>query len=128
LTLELEGQTRTIFIHQLRGDRSHSSLPALSPAVELAAYRIASEAINNALTHSEGRRCLVTITANGMLAVTVRDDGRHRPRGHQVLGFGRSWSEPRNWVERLPPGLQATDGRCVHDCRWTGWRHLSETE
>jgi two-component system, NarL family, sensor kinase len=51
-------------------------LPALSPAVELAAYRIASEAINNALTHSEGHRCLVTITANGTLAVTVRDDGR----------------------------------------------------
>jgi two-component system, NarL family, sensor kinase len=51
-------------------------LPALSPAVELAAYRIASEAINNALTHSAGRRCLVKITANGTLAVTVRDDGR----------------------------------------------------
>jgi two-component system, NarL family, sensor kinase len=51
-------------------------LPTLSPAVELAAYRIASEAINNALTHSEGHRCLVTITANGTLAVTVRDDGR----------------------------------------------------
>ena len=51
-------------------------LPALSPAVELAAYRIASEAINNALTHSAGRRCLVMITANGTLAVTVRDDGR----------------------------------------------------
>ena len=51
-------------------------LPALSPAVELAAYRIASEAINNALTHSEGRRCLVMITANGTLAVIVRDDGR----------------------------------------------------
>jgi two-component system, NarL family, sensor kinase len=51
-------------------------LPALSPAVELAAYRIASEAINNALTHSAGRRCLVKITANGTLAVTVRDDGK----------------------------------------------------
>jgi two-component system, NarL family, sensor kinase len=76
LTLELEGQTRTIFTHQLRGDRSHSSLSALSPAVELAAYRITSEAINNVLTHAEGPRCLVTITANGMLAGTVRDDGR----------------------------------------------------
>jgi hypothetical protein len=50
LTLELKGQTRTIFIDQLRGDRSHSSLPVLSPAVELAAYRIASEAINKADT------------------------------------------------------------------------------
>jgi two-component system, NarL family, sensor kinase len=62
---------------QIRVEIEHpDQLPALSPAVELAAYRIASEAINNALTHSEGRRCLVKITANGTLAVTVRDDGR----------------------------------------------------
>ena len=62
---------------QIRVELEHpDQLPALSPAVELAAYRIASEAINNALTHSEGRRCLVKITANGTLAVTVRDDGR----------------------------------------------------
>ena len=62
---------------QITVEMEHSDqLPALSPAVELAAYRIASEAINNALTHSEGRRCLVTITANGTLAVIVRDDGR----------------------------------------------------
>jgi two-component system, NarL family, sensor kinase len=62
---------------QIRVEMEHpDQLPALSPAVELAAYRIASEAINNALTHSEGRRCLVKITANGTLAVTVRDDGR----------------------------------------------------
>jgi two-component system NarL family sensor kinase len=67
-------------------------LPALSPAVELAAYRIASEAINNALTHSAGRRCLVKITANGTLAVTVRDDGK--PPTSWTPGVGlRSISE-----------------------------------
>jgi signal transduction histidine kinase len=58
----------------------------LSPAVELAAYRIASEAISNPLTHSEGRRCLVRITANGTLAVTIRDDGR--PPGSWTPGVG----------------------------------------
>jgi two-component system, NarL family, sensor kinase len=62
-------------------------LPALSPAVELAAYRIASEAINNALTHSAGRRCLVTITVNGTLAVTVRDDGRPPPSWTPGVGL-----------------------------------------
>ena len=62
-------------------------LPALSPAVELAAYRIASEAINNALTHSAGHRCLVTITVNGTLAVTVRDDGRPPPSWTPGIGL-----------------------------------------
>jgi two-component system, NarL family, sensor kinase len=62
-------------------------LPALSPAVELAAYRIASEAINNALTHSAGQRCLVTITVNGTLAVTVRDDGRPPPSWTPGVGL-----------------------------------------
>jgi two-component system, NarL family, sensor kinase len=62
-------------------------LPALSPAVELAAYRIASEAINNALTHSAGHRCLVTITVNGTLAVTVRDDGRAPPNWTPGVGL-----------------------------------------
>ena len=62
-------------------------LPALSPAVELAAYRIASEAINNALTHSAGHRCLVTITVNGTLAVTVRDDGRPPPSWTPGVGL-----------------------------------------
>jgi two-component system NarL family sensor kinase len=61
--------------------------PALSPAVELAAYRIASEAINNALTHSAGHRCLVTITVNGTLAVTVRDDGRPPPSWTPGVGL-----------------------------------------
>ena len=49
-------------------------------------YRIASEAIHNALTHSAGRRCLVSITANGTLAVTVRDDGR--PPNSWIPGVG----------------------------------------
>jgi signal transduction histidine kinase len=72
---------------QIRVEMEHpDQLPALSPAVELAAYRIASEAINNALTHSEGRRCLVKITANGTLAVTVRDDGR--PPSSWTSGVG----------------------------------------
>jgi two-component system, NarL family, sensor kinase len=64
-----------------------NQLPALSPAVELAAYRITSEAINNALTHSVGRRCLVTITVNGTLAVTVRDDGRPPPSWTSGVGL-----------------------------------------
>jgi signal transduction histidine kinase len=51
-------------------------LPDLSPAVELAAYRIANEAIANVLRHSNGPTCQVAIAVDGDLLLTVRDDGR----------------------------------------------------
>jgi signal transduction histidine kinase len=95
------------------------------PPVELAAYRIASEAINNALTHSEGSRCLVTITANGTLAVTVRDDGR--PPTSWTPGVGlRSILERAEELGGTAAAGPTGDGwKCVHDCRWTGSHHPS---
>ena len=77
-----------------------AQLPALAPAV----YRTASEAIHNALTHSAGRRRLVSITANGTLAVTVRDDGRPPKLWTPGVALRRSWSGPRNWAELPLPG------------------------
>jgi signal transduction histidine kinase len=51
------------------------SLPELSPAVELAAYRIVNEALTNVLRHSGARHCLISMTVDRDLVVTVRDDG-----------------------------------------------------
>ncbi|MBE3011183.1 sensor histidine kinase [Microbispora sp. NEAU-D428] len=51
------------------------SLPTLSPAVELAAYRIANEALANVIRHSDGRRCVISVSADRDLVVTVEDDG-----------------------------------------------------
>ena len=114
---------------QITVEMEHSDqLPALSPAVELAAYRIASEAINNALTHSEGRRCLVTITANGTLAVIVRDDGRPPTSWTPGIGLRSILERAENWAEPPLPGQQATAGRYARDCRWTGLRHPSRTD
>jgi signal transduction histidine kinase len=49
---------------------------ALDPEVELAAYRIASEALTNAVRHARATRCDVTIVRREEdLLVTVRDDG-----------------------------------------------------
>jgi signal transduction histidine kinase len=53
------------------------ALPPLSPAVELAAYRIAAEGITNARRHAADGRVRVRLTpADGELAITVDDDGR----------------------------------------------------
>ena len=61
-------------------------LPPLPAAVEVAAYRIATEAITNAIRHADARQCRVRITANTALEVEVTDDGH-------------------GWAGRLSPGV-----------------------
>jgi signal transduction histidine kinase len=59
---------------EVTGPSNEGPLPA---AVETAAYRIAVEAMTNAVRHSGASVCRVTITAtSGALDLTVRDDGR----------------------------------------------------
>lgn len=62
-------------------------LPALSPAVELAAYRIANEALTNVLRHSTGCRCMITVAVDGDLVVTVSDDGDADPSWRPGVGL-----------------------------------------
>ncbi|MGP3920076.1 sensor histidine kinase [Nonomuraea sp. 10N515B] len=50
-------------------------LPALPPPVELAAYRIAAEALTNAVRHAMASRCTVTLRAADALELRVEDDG-----------------------------------------------------
>lgn len=51
-------------------------LPTLPAAVEVAAYRVALEALTNVLRHAKARRCWLTIQiAAEDLVLTVRDDG-----------------------------------------------------
>ena len=54
-----------------------SGLPALSPVVEVAAYRITMEALTNAARHADARTARVCFEADETeLVVTVTDDGR----------------------------------------------------
>jgi signal transduction histidine kinase len=51
-------------------------LPALPAAVEVAAYRIALEALTNVARHAEARICTVRLAVNGALELEITDDGR----------------------------------------------------
>jgi two-component system, NarL family, sensor kinase len=55
-------------------------LPDLPAAIEVALYRIASEAIHNAVRHSGGHRCAITIrTTPDDVHMRISDDGRGLP-------------------------------------------------
>jgi signal transduction histidine kinase len=55
-------------------------LPPLSAAVEVAAYRIAQEALTNVARHAGANTCTVYLALDeGVLHVEVRDDGRGIP-------------------------------------------------
>jgi signal transduction histidine kinase len=63
-------------------------LPPLRAAVEVAAYRIASEAVANAVRHAEGSTCRVSLVVSGDdLLVEIADDGRGLP-ADAVPGVG----------------------------------------
>ncbi len=56
--------------------RTNGSLPALSAATEVAAYRILVEALTNTARHAAARRAQVSVEVrDGTLVLTVRDDG-----------------------------------------------------
>jgi signal transduction histidine kinase len=52
-----------------------ADLPPLSAATEVAAYRIAVEAVTNVVRHAGARSCRVEVSANGVLQLEVVDDG-----------------------------------------------------
>ncbi|HWD83576.1 MAG TPA: sensor histidine kinase [Kribbella sp.] len=63
-------------------------LPRLPTSVELAAYRIASEALTNIVRHSTARQATVSLTAgSGALTITVTDDGRSEHAWRSGVGL-----------------------------------------
>jgi two-component system NarL family sensor kinase len=83
---------------EVRGD-----LAALPAAVEVAAFRIATEAITNSARHAQAQFCRVGLCLDGVLEVTVRDDGRGLPAqltpgigltsiGERTAELGGTWS------------------------------------
>ena len=59
-------------------------MPPLPAAVEVAAYRIAVEAVTNAVRHADANHCDVRITMRDAVVIEITDDGvgladDHRP-------------------------------------------------
>ncbi len=65
------------------------TLPSLPAAVEVAAFRIASEAMTNVARHSGAGRCSVELEVAGTLGLTVSDNGRG---GTAPAGDGVGWT------------------------------------
>jgi signal transduction histidine kinase len=60
------------------------TLPALPAAVEVAAYRIAVEALTNAARHAPGAQVSVRLAVNGRLELSVADGGSGLPDGYRA--------------------------------------------
>jgi len=81
--------------------RAPEDLPPLPAAVEVAAYRIAQEAMTNVVRHAGARRCRVDLSLDeesGSLGLEVEDDGRGTGRGP---GPGVGLSSVRERAEEL---------------------------
>jgi two-component system NarL family sensor kinase len=93
-------------------------LPALPAAIEAAAYRIATEAMTNAVRHSDARTVVVRVVCDGALTVEVTDDGS--PTGDWTAGVGLT-----SMRERAPSSAAGarSDRRCSvvaysSHCHW----------
>lgn len=73
-------------------------VPALPAAVEVAAFRIATEAMTNVARHSGATRCRVGIAVGGTFELTVSDNGRGAGHG-TTQGMG--WTSMRERAAEL---------------------------
>ena len=73
----------------------------LDPAVEVALYRIAAEALANVARHSGARRATLTVRANSHVDLLVRDDGVGPDAGRTTRGSGLGLSTMRQRAEEV---------------------------
>jgi signal transduction histidine kinase len=75
-----DGRTRITF-------SAPSEMPPLPAAVEVAAYRIVTEAVTNVLRHAQAATCVVELSVADGLRLEVRDDGKGISAG-ETTGVG----------------------------------------
>ncbi|GLZ31090.1 hypothetical protein Lesp02_32780 [Lentzea sp. NBRC 105346] len=74
LTLALR-QEAARFASELRVEVDAEELTGLPAAVEVAAYRIAAEALTNTARHSHATECRITVRRNDFLELAITDNG-----------------------------------------------------
>lgn len=77
-TARLERQAPDVMVELRLPDADLDELPA---AVEVAAYRISTEAVTNVFRHARARSCSVSIETGPVLRLVVCDDGVGMPDG-----------------------------------------------
>ncbi len=84
-------------------------LPSLPAAVEVAAYRIAQEALTNVVRHAEARGCVVSLELDdaSALRLEIRDDGRGLPDARAGGRAGVGLSSMRERAAELGGSLVA---------------------
>jgi len=94
-----------------------SSMPALRAAVEVAAYRIVLEALNNVIRHAHARWCVIRLALGGRLTVEISDDGdglSHERRAG--VGFSSMRERANEVGGTLEIGGSSANGTCVRAC------------
>jgi signal transduction histidine kinase len=74
---------------QIEITEPEGGMPALSAAVEVAAYRIVLEALTNVIRHAQAKHCAIrfSVSQNGssdVLGIEIQDDGKGMPEAHRA--------------------------------------------
>ena len=83
-------------------------MPPLTEQVEVAALRIAEEAVTNVVRHAGATHCVVRLAVDDELTVTVCDDGRGLPP--ELTGDGVGLSSMRHRAEELGGSFEMPAG------------------
>jgi len=84
-------------------------MPDLPEQVEVAAYRIADEAVHNVVRHAGARHCLIRLVVDSALTVEVHDDGRGLS-DDQPESAGLGLRSMRRRAEDLGGSFETTPG------------------
>jgi signal transduction histidine kinase len=90
-------------------------LPPLAPAVEVNAYRIVLEALNNVIRHSRASHCFVGFAIElNVLALQIRDDGVGLPTEYRAgIGLRSMRSRAEEIGGQLTFGDAIPHGTCI---------------
>ncbi|MDT7537437.1 MAG: two-component system, NarL family, sensor kinase [Actinomycetota bacterium] len=87
------------------------ALPSLPAAVEVAAYRIATEAMTNVVRHSDASRVVVRLECSDALVVEIDDDGAATQAWHPGVGLTAMQERAAELGGRCEAGPTAHGGR-----------------